>query len=561
MGLPDVLHKPFEAKQLHQFDFGGLEGESDSLIHEDLCVCKIRPIRNFLSDHTCILLGERGTGKSAIFQLLANGKLVLGEPSSGRAKVVLIQGAVEYKSFEASIERTVKSPSADDRHRYRIVWELLLLHYIRRVLEEYGDLPTDLADNIEFLKKSFGIPMDKPSLLEVVVNSKKRFGVKLDTSIASGLPTLEGYVQIGPDGPQPTHEEPLASLELYSFKQKANAFFRDKRIRLYLLLDRLDEFVIREEYNIQKTTLEALLATERSYQEFPNMRIKIALRADLYRKLDITEFGADKMSSRITKLEWRKDDIREFIAKRILINFLKIHAVDNVRVPLDGKVYRIDRTGRITLEPTDKSLRGRGTALLNGFLNWFRKDKESLSFNDQINRSIIACFFDAFASHLNGYGAKARLELFHYLDSHFCLNTKQSTPRIMLMFLNECIKVAIDEVELGPPHCTAIAPPILKTDMFLYAYQNFKRNYLEAMAQESKIEPLFRLFLNKFGHGRGRCTAAEISTELNILQGRELDEFLAIMNHLGVISCIDKHKPAEQRKYDLPLLFRQPGQV
>lgn len=57
------------------FDFGSAEASEDELLEE--CPCVIKPIREFLSGKKDIVIGERGSGKSALFRLLAKEAIFL----------------------------------------------------------------------------------------------------------------------------------------------------------------------------------------------------------------------------------------------------------------------------------------------------------------------------------------------------------------------------------------------------------------------------------------------------------------------------------------------------
>jgi len=47
------------ANNLEQFTFGNPDAAHDKLIKDAMCVCKIRPIQEFLEDEKPILLGEK----------------------------------------------------------------------------------------------------------------------------------------------------------------------------------------------------------------------------------------------------------------------------------------------------------------------------------------------------------------------------------------------------------------------------------------------------------------------------------------------------------------------
>ena len=69
------LPAQFDVAKLDEFSFGDPDGAHDRLIKEQLCVCRIRPLLEFLRDRKGILVGDKGTGKTCVFELLKEGTL------------------------------------------------------------------------------------------------------------------------------------------------------------------------------------------------------------------------------------------------------------------------------------------------------------------------------------------------------------------------------------------------------------------------------------------------------------------------------------------------------
>jgi ABC-type molybdenum transport system ATPase subunit/photorepair protein PhrA len=67
------LPKEITSKNLHSFNFGNIEANNDELLFES--VCKTSSIIDFLTGKKNIVLGEKGTGKTALFRLLKEEKL------------------------------------------------------------------------------------------------------------------------------------------------------------------------------------------------------------------------------------------------------------------------------------------------------------------------------------------------------------------------------------------------------------------------------------------------------------------------------------------------------
>ena len=68
------LPKKINLKDLQNFDFGDIEANDDGLLLDS--VCRTSSIIEFLIGKKNIVLGEKGTGKTALFRLLKEKKLL-----------------------------------------------------------------------------------------------------------------------------------------------------------------------------------------------------------------------------------------------------------------------------------------------------------------------------------------------------------------------------------------------------------------------------------------------------------------------------------------------------
>src|SRR5665647_849657 len=90
--LPD-----FDTNILSEFTFGDPEAKSDEILVD--CFQDIEGVRTFLGGTKNIVLGERGSGKSALFKLIANKKLqfrIKGNEKHRKLLIVPIDDDLEY---------------------------------------------------------------------------------------------------------------------------------------------------------------------------------------------------------------------------------------------------------------------------------------------------------------------------------------------------------------------------------------------------------------------------------------------------------------------------------
>jgi len=122
-----------------------------------------------------------------------------------------------------------------------------------------------------------------------------------------------------------------------------NTYLSKVKARVYVLIDRIDEFVIKEEYDIQRLTLQGLIGCERSYRPYHHLPVKLFLRHDLFQKAELEEFGADKVIYDTLQLIWTPEDIRDFLSKRILYNYFRVFGFQQLGFTLNEENLYVDR--------------------------------------------------------------------------------------------------------------------------------------------------------------------------------------------------------------------------
>ena len=85
--------------------------------------------------------------------------------------------------------------------------------------------------------------------------------------------------------------------------------------------------------------------------------MKLFLRRDLFEKIDLLEFGAEKVDFRTVDLTWTPEDIREFLAKRIFYNYDMVLGLPMLLVTFPEENLYVDRdSNRAAVADTENSI-------------------------------------------------------------------------------------------------------------------------------------------------------------------------------------------------------------
>ena len=128
------LPKKITYKNLHSFNFGDIEANNDELLFHS--VCKTSSIIDFLTGKKNIVLGEKGTGKTALFRLLKEEKIGLQNNHGYKNLIIPIDDNFQYKNLKGKILKLIQTDSEEDVFKYQIVWELFLFFKITQRLEK-----------------------------------------------------------------------------------------------------------------------------------------------------------------------------------------------------------------------------------------------------------------------------------------------------------------------------------------------------------------------------------------------------------------------------------------
>lgn len=287
-----LAQSPFSLSHL---SFGTEEGESDPLLDS---VYQTRGGARDVGATYSIVLGSRGSGKSALVRRITEGKQSLSQH--------LIAAPIIASS--SALTRLVPRDRWDDHDSLRAAWTLLV------AAEVAMRLPDGASDSLKARAQKILAAAGRGGPLSLgqrvfqwvrttLGGSKLQFSlglVKLDAPLGSAVGS--------------------ATVNLETFLRDADESLLGAGSGVVCLFDRVDE-IYKHDRAKQEACVQALLQVERELSALSHLeRIKMVvfLRDDLLQAYDIEE--KNKLVSRTLRLDWSADDWITVLVRRLGAN-------------------------------------------------------------------------------------------------------------------------------------------------------------------------------------------------------------------------------------------------
>ena len=299
---------------LAKIDLGKDEAEQDQRLREYFL--KTTNYKNSLAGTKTIVIGRKGSGKSAIFTLMRD---ELEE--SGTLVIPVTPDQYSWSALKEYQEKGILPVQAHTN-----AWKLTLLSSSVWKLNESGCIAADskLIEYYKYMKDAY-IPEQNNWFLNIVGKAKKILG---------GIKTHWVSFDFGDTG---TLATPLRVTE--EIKNRLhNEWPKGKQIRI--LIDRLDDSwdASKESENL---IIGLLKAANELNATFPGkITVTVFLRSDIYDNLFFDD--QDKLRQNEETLYWNSEDLKAVVCERIRVS-LGFSELDNNKVwqnLFSQKVYR-----------------------------------------------------------------------------------------------------------------------------------------------------------------------------------------------------------------------------
>ncbi|MCK4796878.1 MAG: hypothetical protein KAT05_05815 [Spirochaetes bacterium] len=126
--LPQTL----SLEQLSSFDFGNIEAKRDVYLDNTFCFCDNQQVRTVLKGTYNLILGDKGTGKTALFQLLSKKRIRFKTDVKYRQTIIIPVEAnydlVQFSEISKNVIGGSIYDSKDEVFRFQTAWELYLIY-------------------------------------------------------------------------------------------------------------------------------------------------------------------------------------------------------------------------------------------------------------------------------------------------------------------------------------------------------------------------------------------------------------------------------------------------
>lgn len=248
--------------------------------------------KKILRGEVDVIYGPKGSGKSAIFHLLASAKYT-------SPKIIVIPAE---NPRGASIFSGIKNDPPTSEPEFVYLWTL----YILSLIASQPEITSELQSvNIELFKKLGELG---------VINTDKSKIIKNALRYIERVKVYELEVGINAS---PKNEE--TRIDIDSALDTLNSILADKGKTTWVAFDRLDS-VFDDNLALEENALRALFKAYLNLLKYRNIQLKIFLRTDIWDRLTNKGF---REASHITKsdhIEWSENNIVNLIIKRLVNN-------------------------------------------------------------------------------------------------------------------------------------------------------------------------------------------------------------------------------------------------
>lgn len=299
---------------LRKLDLGNSVAEFDAELKSYFV--ETQTFRALVKGDVDIVAGDKGTGKTALYRVLRDRDREF--PELAHVEILPAFNPVGNPVFQ----RLGQVPQLDEG-QYTTIWKSYLLSLVGNwLLEILGEPGTERLKRLDDILTKIGLRSVDDSaqtifskLINLVTRLINPKSAELGITVTeAGMPVLTPKVEFGEkDKPADTpeiiqHEEALEVL---------NACLADLGITVWIVLDRLDE-AFQGYPAIERPALRALLRTYLDLLEFDNLKLKLFVRKDLFRKVvhggfvNLTHVNAKRLD-----IVWDEEDLKALLCNRI----------------------------------------------------------------------------------------------------------------------------------------------------------------------------------------------------------------------------------------------------
>jgi hypothetical protein len=299
---------------LRDLDLGSSVAEFDSAL--DRYFIETQAFHALASDKADVIAGEKGTGKTALYRVFKQRYTSI--PHLKQVEVIAGFNPAGNSVFQRLVQVETLTEGG-----YITIWKAYLLSLVGNwLLELYESNATRKMAELERTLLQVGLRSKDDSaetifskLVNVLGRLLKPKSAEIGFTLSeTGIPVVTPKLQFEPDEPDADppdvipHEKALADL---------NSALSEVDLTVWVVLDRLDE-AFQGFPHIEVAALRALLRTYLDMLAYPNIRLKLFVRNDLFRKVIQGGFvNLTHINARKIEIVWEEEDLLNLFSRRV----------------------------------------------------------------------------------------------------------------------------------------------------------------------------------------------------------------------------------------------------
>lgn len=284
---------------IEKLNFGSVDSESESDL--DKKFIQTSDFKKFVQPNTALILGAKGSGKSALFQMFAKYEEKAKAIAGLRDGSTIIVTGIGFKDIKELSTDDFNKLLATDGVNFDQIWELYIAI---KIAIQLGVLGYRSGENLCELYKQAGIIQD----FRIFSIIKSFFSLIVGTA-PSGLDIDIKGIKIKIGGKR--------SIDTQDVLLEIHELLVDEKINCWLLFDKIDE-LFSDNYDKRKACIESLFRTYLTFvHRFPRIKFKIFLRNDIWSTLDFV--NKSHISDKYVDLKWDHNSLLELVIKRIVL--------------------------------------------------------------------------------------------------------------------------------------------------------------------------------------------------------------------------------------------------
>jgi hypothetical protein len=289
-----ILEAPF---RLADLKFGNEAAERDDLLSASYVQ---RPSATAILGQDQTMVGDRGSGKSAIFRKLAE------DTRAGRPEIYPVTNTGDLLHKVIADDRAWLDTDA-----LRAAWLVVVAALAAQALP--ADAPKDLRRDAAALRAVLGFPAAGTAGRAVrLLRAIARLAGGTTLKFAVGPAELEVQLPAGSSA-----RASRAPVDVEAFLRGTDAALGQSSRPAVLMFDRIDE-TFKYDRARQQAVVQALLQAEAQVSLLENVRLIVFLRTDLFELYDIQE--KNKLVSRTFTIKWAEEEWLQVLVRRALAN-------------------------------------------------------------------------------------------------------------------------------------------------------------------------------------------------------------------------------------------------